>query len=322
MKCIQIHECGGPEVLKYEESPAPTPGPGQAVVEVQAIGVNFTDVNTRAGAPPPANFPMTPGREAAGVVSAVGEGVSDVKVGDRVAYCGVTGSYTEQAAVPASVLVKLPEGIDAKTGAAAMLQGMTAHYLAYSIRPLNAGDPVLVHAGAGGTGLLLIQMAKRAGAQVFATVSTDEKASLAKEAGADGTIIYTREDFEEEVKKATDGKGVRVVYDSVGQTTFEKSLASLGRRGHMVFYGQSSGPAPPVARAALSKGSLFMTCPGLADYTADREELLWRAGEVLDWVASGQLKLRIGGTFPLADAAEAHRRLQGRETTGKLLLIP
>jgi NADPH2:quinone reductase len=203
-----------------------------------------------------------------------------------------------------------------------MLQGMTAHYLAYSIRPLNAGDPVLVHAGAGGTGLLLIQMAKRAGAQVFATVSTDEKASLAKEAGADGTILYTREDFEEEVKKATDGKGVRVVYDSVGQTTFEKSLACLGRRGHMVFYGQSSGPAPAVARATLSKGSLFMTCPGLADYTADREELLWRAGEVLDWVASGQLKLRIGGTFPLTDAAEAHRRLQGRESTGKLLLIP
>ena len=322
MKAIRIHEVGGPEVLRYEECPAAIPGPGQVSIEVQAIGVNFTDVNTRSGASPPPSLPMTPGREAAGVVSVVGEGVTDVIVGDRVAYCGVTGSYTEQAVVPATVVVKLPDGIDAKTGAAAMLQGMTAHYLAFSIHPLEAGNPVLVHAGAGGTGLLLIQMAKRAGAYVFATVSTDEKAALATEAGADRAIIYTREDFEDEVKKGTGGKGARVVYDSVGKTTFDKSLACLGRRGHLVFYGQSSGPAPPVSRGALARGSVFLTCPGLTDYTADREELLWRAGEVLDWVASGQLKLRIGGTFPLAEANEAHRRLESRETTGKLLLIP
>ena len=322
MKAIRIHEVAGPEVLRYGECLAPIPGPGQASIEVQAIGVNFTDVNTRSGANPPPSLPMTPGREAAGVVTAVGEGVADLTVGDRVAYCGVTGSYTEQAVVPAGVLVKLPGNIDTKTGAATMLQGMTAHYLAFSICALEPGDPVLVHAGAGGTGLLLIQMAKRAGAYVFATVSTEEKAALATEAGADRAIIYTREDFEEEVRKGTDGRGARVVYDSVGKTTFEKSLACLGRRGHLVFYGQSGGPAPPVARAALSRGSPFLTCPGLGDYTADREELLWRAGEVLDWVASGQLKLRIGGTFPLAEAAEAHRRLEGRETTGKLLLIP
>ena len=323
MKAIRVHEVGGPEVLKYEECPNPTPGPGQAQIDVQAIGVNFTDVNTRSGgAPPPPSLPMTPGREAAGVVSAVGERTANVKVGDLVAYCGVTGSYSEQVAVPGSVLVKMPDGLDAKAGAAALLQGMTAHYLAYSICPLKSGDSVLVHAGAGGTGLLLIQMAKRTGAYVFSTVSTEEKAALAKEAGADRTIIYSHEDFEDEVKKATAGRGVRVVYDSVGKTTFEKSLSCVARRGYLVFYGQSSGAADPVGRAALSRGSVFLTCPGLADYTADRGELEWRAGEVLGWVASGELKVRIGGTFALADAPEAHRQLQSRESTGKLLLIP
>ena len=329
MKAIRMYEVGGPEVLKYEECPGPTPGPGQALLDVQAIGVNFSDiyyrtaVSPRTGVTPLPSFPMTPGREAAGVVSAVGEGVTEVKVGDLVAYWGVIGSYAQQVAVSASVLVKVPEVLDARAGAALLLQGMTAHYLAYSTYPLRPGDSALVHAGAGGTGLLLIQMAKRAGAYVFATVSTDEKAAVAREAGADRAIIYTREDFEEEVKKATDGRGVQVVYDSVGQATFDKSLNCLARRGYLALYGQSSGPVPPVDTTRLALGgSLFLTRPMLGDFTATREELLWRAGEVMGWVASGELKLHIGGTFPLADAAEAHRQLEGRHSTGKLLLIP
>lgn len=323
MKAIRIHETGGPEVLKYEDCPVPTPGPGQALLDVQAIGVNFTDVNTRrGGATPAASLPLTPGREAAGVVSAVGEGVTDVKVGDLVAYCSVTGSYSQQVAVPANVLVKMPDGLDAKTGAAVLLQGMTAHYLAYSTCPLKTGDSVLVHAGAGGVGLLLIQMAKRAGAYVFATVSTDEKAGLVREVGADQAIIYTREDFEEEVKQATDGRGVQAVYDSVGKTTFNQSLSCLARRGCLALYGQSSGPVLPVDTASLQRGSLFLTRPSLGDHTATREELLWRAGEVLSWVKSGVLKVHISGTFPLANAAEAHRQLEDRHSTGKLLLIP
>jgi NADPH2:quinone reductase len=321
MKAIRIHEVGGPEVLKYEDCPDPTPGPGEALVDVQAIGVNFTDVNTRSGVNPPAIFPMTPGREAAGVVSAVGEGVINVKVGDRVVYCGVTGSYAEKVAVPADVLINMPPGLDARMGAAVLLQGMTAHYLAYSTYPLKAGDSCLVHAAAGGTGLLLTQMAKRAGAYVFATVSTDEKAALAGDAGADKTIIYTREDFEEEIKKATDGRGVNAVYDAVGKTTFDKSLKCLARLGCLALYGQASGPVPPVPTSSLL-GSSFLTRPTLGDYTATREDLLKRAGDVLGWAASGELKVRIGGTFPLSDAAEAHRQLQGRHSTGKLILIP
>ena len=245
-----------------------------------------------------------------------------MKAGDLVAHCGVNGNYAEEVAVPADILVEIPSGLDAKTGAAVLLQGMTAHYLVHSTYPLKPGDSALVHAGAGGTGLLLIQMAKRAGAYVFATVSTEEKAALAREAGADRAIIYTREDFEAEVKKATDGRGVQVAYDSVGKTTFDKSLNCLARRGYLVLYGQASGPVPTVATASLQRGSVFLTRPGLADYTADREELLWRAAEVFGWVASGELKLRIGGSFPLADAGEAHRQLEGRKTTGKLLLIP
>ena len=251
----------------------------------------------------------------------MGDGVGDVKVGDTVVYWGVRGSYAEQVAVPADVLVKIPPGLDAKTGAAVFLQGMTAHYLAFTTYPLKPGDFALVHAGAGGTGLLLIQMAKRAGAYVFATVSTDEKAALAREAGADKAIIYTREDFEEEVKKVTDGEGGQAVYDSVGQTTFEKSLNCLVRRGCLALYGQSSGPVPPVAPGNL-RGSSFLTRPSLVDHTAKREELDWRAGEVLSWVASGDLKVRIDGEFALAESAEAHRRLEGRLSTGKLLLIP
>ena len=322
MKAIRIHQVGGPEVLKYEECPAPTPGTGQALIDIQAIGVNFTDVNTRRGAGPVPDLPMTPGREAAGVVSAVGESVTDVAVGDKVAYCSVTGSYAEQVAVPADVLVKLPQGVDPKTGAAVLLQGMTAHYLAYSTYPLKADDSALVHAGAGGTGLLLIQMAKRAGARVFATVSTDEKAVLAREAGADRAIVYTREDFQEEIKNATDGQGVQVVYDSVGKTTFDRSLKCLALRGCLALFGQASGPVPPIDPGTALPVSTYLTRPSLGDYTANRQDLLWRAGDVLGWVASGELKVRIGGTFPLADSSEAHRQLEGRLSTGKLLLIP
>ena len=321
MKAIRIHEIGGPEVLKYEDCPAPTPGPGQALIDVQATGVNFTDVVTRrGGANPPPSLPMIPGMEAAGVVSAVGEGVTEVRVGDPVAYCTVTGSYAQQAAVPADILVKIPDGLDAKTCAAVLLQGMTAHYLSHNTYPLKPGDSALIHAGAGGTGLLLIQMAKRAGAYVFATVSTDEKAGLARGAGADRAIIYTREDFEEEIKRDTDGRGVQVVYDSVGKTTFDKGLNCLARRGCMALYGQSSGPVPLLDTASLRNGSLYLTRPTLGDHTA--EELRWRARQVLSWVKSGELKVNIGGTFTLADAAEAHRQLEGRGSTGKLVLIP
>ena len=322
MKAIRMHEIGGPEVLKFEECPDPVVSPGSVLVEMEAIGVNFTDVQTRRGTNPPPSLPAMLGVEGAGVVSAVGDGVTGVSVGDAVAYNGVVGSYAQQAAVPAKSVIKLPAGIDAPTGAAVLLQGMTAHYLAFSTYQLKPGDSALVHAGAGGTGLLLIQMAKRAGAHVFATVSTDEKAALATEAGADRVIIYTREDFEEEVKKATGGAGLPVVYDSVGRTTFEKSMNCLAPRGRMVLYGQASGVVSPVVIASLAKGSLFLTYPRLGDYTADREELEWRAGEVFSWAASGELKVRIGSTFPLSDAAEAHRQLEGRQTTGKLLLIP
>ena len=320
MKAIRIHEFGGPDVLKYEDCASPAPAKGEALIDLQAIGVNFADVGSRRGGAAQ-SLPATPGFEAAGVVSAVGDGVGGVKVGDTVVYWGVRGSYAEQAAVPADVLVKLPPGLDAKAGAAVFLQGMTAHYLAFSTYPLKPGDYALVHAGAGGTGLLLIQMAKRAGAYVFATVSTEEKAALAIEAGADNAIIYTRDDFEEEVKKTTGGQGCQAVYDSVGQTTFEKSVNCLARRGCLALYGQSSGPVPPFAPGSL-RGSSFLTRPSLADHTATREELEWRSGEVLGWFASGELQVRIGGEFPLADAAEAHRQLEGRLTTGKLLLIP
>jgi len=322
MKAIRIHEFGGPQVLKYEDCPSPTPGQGQALINVQAIGVNFADVSARrGGAASPPSLPTIAGFEAAGVISAVSNGAADLKVGDTVVYWGVRGSYAEQAAVPVDVLVKMPAGLDAKTGAAVFLQGMTAHYLAFTTYPLKPGDFALVHAGAGGTGLLLIQMAKRAGAYVFATVSTEEKAALAEEAGADKAIIYTREDFEEEVNKTTGGRGCQAVYDSVGQTTFEKSLNCLARRGCLALYGQSSGPVAPVAPAGL-RGSSFLTRPSLVDHTATRSELEWRAGEVLSWVASGELKVRVGGEFPLAEAAEAHRQLEGRLSTGKLLLIP
>ncbi len=322
MKGVQAHEIGGPEVLRYGELPELHPGPGEALVNIGAIGVNYTDVSSRKGTNPPASLPWTPGREAAGVVKEVGPGVSEVAAGDRVAYAMCTGSYAEEAVVPSWLLVPLPEQMEFSTGAATMLQAMTAHFLTFGIAQLHPGDRVLVHAGAGGVGLLLIQMLKRVGAQVFATVSTEAKADLAREAGADSVILYTQQDFEQEIHKSTEGKGLKMVFDAVGQTTFLKGISCLGRRGHMVLYGQASGPVPPFDSGLLRNGSRFLTRPSLGDYTATREELMCRADEVLGWVGAGELKLRVGLTLPLSEAAEAHRQLEGRETTGKILLMP
>ena len=321
MKAVQITEYGGPEVMKYLDLPDPSPGDGQALVEIQAVGVNFTDTYSRSGVNPPP-LPWVVGVEGAGVVRQVGSGVAEVQPGDVVAYSGIAGSYAEQAVVPAARLVKMPQGLDAQAGAAVMLQGMTAHYLCYSTYAVQRGDRVLIHAGAGGVGLLLIQMVKRLGGYVFSTVSTEAKAELAKGAGADHVILYTQQDFAEEVKKATDGAGVQVVYDAVGKTTFDQSISCLGRRGHMVLYGQASGAPPPMDPRVLGNGSLYLTRPGLGDYVATREELEQRASDVLGWVQSGELKLRVEHVFPLADASEAHRQLESRATTGKLLLIP
>ena len=322
MKAVRAHEIGGPEVLRYEDVDNPRPEPGQALIEIKSIGVNYTDVSSRKGTNPPASLPWTPGREAAGVVTAIGEGVSEVAVGDRVAYAMHTGTYAQQQAVPSWLLVRLPEDMEFSTGAATMLQAMTAHFLVFGITRLNPGDPVLVHAGAGGMGLMLIQMLKRLGTRVFTTVSTDAKAEIAREAGADTVINYTHQDFEDAVKKDTDGQGLRIIYDAVGLTTFAKGLNCLGRRGYMVLYGQASGPVPSIDSGALRNGSLFLTRPALGDYTATREDLLQRANEVLEWVAAGQLKLHIGLTLPLSEAQEAHRQLEGRLTTGKILLTP
>jgi NADPH2:quinone reductase len=322
MKAIRAHETGGPEVLKYEDVPAPSPAPGQALIDIKSIGVNYTDVASRKGSNPPASLPWTPGREAAGVVASVGEGVSEVMVGDRVAYAMHTGTYAQHQAVPSWLLAPLPPEMDFEAGAATMLQGMTAHFLVFGITRLNPGDAVLVHAGAGGMGLMLIQMLRRLDTRIFTTVSTEAKAELAKNAGADVVINYTEQDFEEEIKEATSGEGLRIIYDAVGQTTFAKGLNCLGRRGHMVLYGQASGPVPPVDTGVLRNGSLFLTRPSLGDYTATREELLHRADEVLGWVTSQQLKLHIGLTLPLSEAHEAHRQLEGRQTTGKILLKP
>ncbi len=321
MKAVQITETGGPEVLKYIDVPDPTPGPGQALIDIQAIGVNFTDVYSRKGMNPPP-LPSILGGEASGVVTQVGEGVTEVAVGDLVAYSGVPSSYAEKVVAPAARLVKMPEGVSAEQGAAIMLQGMTAHYLCHSTYPIQKGDTAIVHAGAGGVGLILTQMVKILGGTVISTVSTDEKAALSREAGADHVIKYTEEDFEEEVMKFTNGAGVEAVYDSVGKTTFDKSIACLKERGYLVLYGMSSGQVDPVPIPMLNRKSLFLTRPGLAAYIATREDLLQRAGDVLGAVQSGMLKLRIHGTFPLKDVAEAHRQLEGRLTTGKLLLVP
>jgi NADPH2:quinone reductase len=322
MKAIRIHEQGGPEVLRYEEVPVPAPGEGEARVKVEAAGVNFIDIYQRIGLYR-VNPPFTPGSEAAGVVDAAGPGVTDVKPGDRVAYAMQLGAYAEYAVVPASRLVALPPSINTRTAAAVMLQGMTAHYLTHSTYPLKRGETALVHAAAGGVGLLLVQIAKRLGATVFGTVSTEEKAHLAREAGADQVIRYTDEDFEAAVKRLTGGRGVDVVYDSVGKTTAEKSMNCLRPRGYLVLFGNASGPAPPVDPLTLmAKGSLFLTRPGLAHHTSTREELLERSRALFDWIASGDLKVRIAATFPLAEAAEAHRQLEGRSVAGKILLLP
>lgn len=322
MKAIRVEATGGPEKLIYKDVDQPAPKAGEALVKIEAIGVNFIDVYHRTGLYP-LPLPFTPGMEAAGTVEAVGPDAGDIQVGDRVAYAMAVGSYAEYATVPAAKLVKVPDHLDARQAAAAMLQGMTAHYLVTSTYTLKSGDAVLVHAAAGGVGLLLIQMAKRIGARVFGTVSTEEKARLAREAGADEIILYTEQDFQAEVRRLTEGKGVQVVYDSVGKTTFMKSLDSLAPRGMLALFGQSSGPVQAFDPALLAqKGSLFLTRPSLAQYTLTREELLWRAGDVLKWISSGELNLRIGETFPLSEAAAAHRQLEGRKTTGKVLLIP
>jgi NADPH:quinone reductase len=322
MKAVRVHTPGGPEALKFEDVAEPTPKAGEAVVKVDASGLNYIDVYQRSGLYK-LDMPLTLGLEAGGTVTAVASGVTEVKVGDKVAYTGVPGAYAQYAAVPAAKLVVLPQGVSTRQGAAAMLQGMTAHYLACSTYPLKKGDTCLVHAAAGGVGLLLCQMAKMRGARVIGTVSTDEKAKLAREAGADDVILYTTQDFEAETKRITGGKGLQVVYDSVGKTTFEKGFNVLAPRGMMILYGQSSGPVPPFDAGILgAKGSLFLTRPSLFAYTATRDELLQRAGDVLGWIRDGKLKLRMEFEFPLKDVAEAHRALESRKTTGKVLLIP
>jgi NADPH:quinone reductase len=322
MKAIRIHAAGGPEAMRLDDVPQPTPKAGEAIVKVDAAGLNYIDVYFRSGMYK-AEYPLTLGMEAAGSVTAVGPNVSDVKVGDKVAYTGVAGAYAEYAAVPAARLVALPAGVSTKQGASAMLQGLTAHYLASSTYPLKKGDTCLVHAAAGGVGLLLCQMAKMRGARVLGTVSTDAKAKLAREAGADETINYTTQDFEAEVKRLTDGKGVQVVYDAVGKTTWDKSLNSLAPRGTIALYGQSSGPIGQIDPQILNaKGSLFLTRPSLNHHIATREELQSRSSEVLGWISAGKLKMRMEFEFPLKDAAAAHRALEGRQTTGKVLLIP
>jgi NADPH2:quinone reductase len=322
VQAIRVHQVGGPEVLRYETVERPSPGPGQALVRIEAVGMNFLEVYQRTGLYQ-VQLPFTPGSEAAGTVVEVGPGVTGVTVGDRVASQNFAGSYAQFSLAPAERLVKLPADVSTRLAAAVMLQGMTAHYLACSTFPLGSGHVCLVHAAAGGVGLLLCQIARRRGARVIGTVSTEEKARLAREAGAQEVILYTRQDFQIETMKLTGQGGVDVVYDSVGQTTFAKGLDCLAPRGMMVLYGQSSGPVEPIDPQILNqKGSLFLTRPSLGAYVATRAELLDRASALLGWVSDGSLKVRIGREFPLAAAAEAHEELQGRKTTGKVLLIP
>jgi NADPH2:quinone reductase len=319
MKSIQVNVPGGPENLQLVDIPTPRPGPGQALVRLAASGVNFIDIYFRTGLYK-ADLPIAIGSEGAGTVEAVGEGVTEVAPGDRVAYAMARGSYAEYAVVPGAQLVKIPAHLDFQRAAAAMLQGMTAHYLTHSTFALKAGDTCLVHAAAGGAGGLIVQMAKNLGARVLGTVSTAEKAQIARDAGADEVILYTEREFDVEARRLTGGRGVDVVYDSVGKTTFEKSLNALRPRGMLALFGQSSGSVPAFDPAILAKGSLFLTRPGLPHYLLTREELLWRAGEVLDAIDAGTLRLRIDRTYPLADAAAAHRDLESRKTAGKLLL--
>jgi NADPH2:quinone reductase len=322
MKAIQVKQVGGPEVMEMVELPVPQPKANEAVVKLAAAGVNFIDIYLREGRYQ-APLPFVLGQEGAGVVTAAGANVKLFKVGDRVAWAGLLGSYAEYAAVAADRLVPVPQSVSDQQAAGAMLQGMTAHYLSHDTYPLKKGETALVHAAAGGVGLLLVQMAQDIGARVIATVSTEEKAKLARDAGADEVILYTQSDFEEETKRLTGGEGVDVVYDSVGKTTFEKGLNVLRPRGMMVLFGGSSGAVPPFDLIALSqKGSLYVTRPTLFAYTATREELDAHSSAVLGMIAAGKLKLRIEHTYPLAQAQQAHRDLEGRKTTGKILLIP
>jgi NADPH2:quinone reductase len=322
MKAIQIQKNGGPEVMVLTEMAVPEAAPGQAIVKLEAIGVNFIDVYQRSGLYP-VELPYVLGVEGAGTVHQLGPGIDSLRIGDRVAWVGVSGAYAEYAAVPADKLIKPPEAVSFQEAAAAMLQGMTAHYLVAETYPIKRGDVVLVHAAAGGVGRLLVQLAKRRGARVLATVSTEQKAELARKAGADEVILYSEKDFESEIKHLTNGKGVNAVYDSVGQATFLKSLECLSPRGFLVSFGQSSGRIPDFDPAMLGKkGSLYLTRPSLFHYIADRESLERRAAEVLDWVSTGELQLHIGDTSALSDAPAAHRRLEARKTTGKVLLLP
>jgi len=322
MKAIQVSQIGGPEVLKLVDLPVPEPRPNEAVVEIKAAGVNFIDVYFREGRYP-APLPFINGQEAAGVVASLGADVTNVKVGDRIAYTGVLGSYAEYAAVPADRLVAIPGQIDFPQAAAAMLQGMTAHYLSHSTYEIKHGETALIHAAAGGVGLLLVQMCKLLGARVVGTAGSEEKAGLALAAGADEVIIYTTKDFEAETKRLTDGKGVHVVYDGVGKTTFQKDLNVLRPRGYLVLFGGASGAVPPFDLLELTRhGSLFVTRPSLQHYVATREELEQRSDDLFQMIGRGDLKLRIHRTYSLAEAEQAHRDLEGRKTTGKLLLIP
>lgn len=322
MYAIRVAETGGPEQLVYADAPMPEPGPDQVRIKVAAIGLNFIDVYHRTGLYPLPR-PFTPGLEIAGEVEALGSEVTEFAVGDRVATASAAGGYAEYALAPAAKLVRVPAELDLPRAAAVMLQGMTAHYLSFSTFPLKAGDTALIHAAAGGVGLLLVQLAKKLGARVFGTVGSAEKAELARAAGADEVILYDQENFTAAVRRLTDGRGVDVVYDSVGVSTFEGSLDSLRPRGYMVLFGQSSGPVPPFNLGLLNtKGSLFVTRPTLAHYISTRDELNWRAGDLFGWLAADELSLRIDRTYPLAEAAEAHRALESRATSGKVLLIP
>ena len=322
MKAIRIHRAGGPETLQLEDVGQPKPARGEARIRLEAIGVNYIDTYHRTGLYP-LNLPFTPGIEGAGVVEEVGPSVEHFRVGDRVAFANSLGAYSEEKVVAVKDLAKLPEGMESRTAAAAMVQGITAHYLTHSTFPLGPGHKVLIHAAAGGVGLLLVQLAKRFGATVFGTVSNEEKAEAARAAGADHVILYTQTDFATEVEKLANGKGVDVVYDSVGKETYERSMACLVPRGLLVLYGNASGPVPPIDPLSLAKGgSIFLTRPTVAHYTRDRREFLGRVEEIFSWIQSGELRLTIDRALPLSEAAEAHRLLEGRKTKGKLLLVP
>lgn len=322
MKAVRVHEFGGTEALRYEDAPVPEPGEGEVRVKIEAAGLNFLDIYHRTGSYP-GRPPITPGVEAAGAVDDIGPGVTLVNPGDRVAYAMQQGAYAEFAVVPAWQLVPVPDQISAQQAAAVLLQGMTAHYLSRSTYPLDQDDTALIHAAAGGVGHLLVQLAKQRGSRIIATVSTEEKAALSRAAGAHEVILYTQKDFEEETKRLTGGRGVDVVYDSVGKDTFSKSLNCLRPRGYLVLYGQSSGAVEPLDPQVLNtKGSLFLTRPSLGHYTATREELLKRATDLFNLMIDGKLEVRIDKTYPLSQAAEAHQYMESRKTKGKVLLLP